>query len=593
MVALGLAVVVGLPLALSGRAGAGRGDDAAPGTGVVIVVTPHTQQIREEFGEAFARWHMSTHGSPARVDWRTPGGTSEIRKLLVAGVTSTVKQAHADGRLTLAPARPVTPTERDRLREAMLPPASGDFDVMFGGGSFEHDQLKAGALVDLVLDGKGERIRARISSPIILPQPVLARVYGGTPMDGPGPNEARVHWVGTSMPIVHNRIGAQLLYDPDGFWLGTALSGFGIVFNRDALHRLGLPEPEGFEDLADPRLQGWVALADPRQSGSVTTTFDSILGNNGWTQGWRLLREMSANARYFANSATKIPIDVGHGEAAVGLAIDFYGRSQAGAMMREGETPRTARVGYVDPAGATYIDADPVSLLAGAPNPEMGRRFVEFCLTPEAQALWQYRAGEDGGPARHELRRLPIRRDFYTPEKMERFVDQVNPFELASSIRNPGWRTAVEVMMPAFSIENAELQREAWEAVCAAAGRPNHRELWDLFHSWPATPVEDPKLCGAFRGLSAGAKERFSKVRSFADLGVTARRADDLSPEDRAIVDKLLSDGPDELPFTEGNYRTIRETWRDPMTLAKRKIEYSASFRRIYREVIARAGERP
>ena len=36
-------------------------DDAAQ----VIVITPNNEQIRQEFGDAFARWHLRTHGTPA------------------------------------------------------------------------------------------------------------------------------------------------------------------------------------------------------------------------------------------------------------------------------------------------------------------------------------------------------------------------------------------------------------------------------------------------------------------------------------------------------------------------------------------------
>src|SRR5690606_17069006 len=175
------------------------------------------------------------------------------------------------------------------------------------------------------------------------------------------------------------------------YWLGTALSGFGIVYNRDVLEELGLPEPESFDDLTAFGYFNLLALADPRMSGSVTTTYESILNNQGWDSGWRTLREMAANSRYFATSSTRPPIDVSQGDAAAGLAIDFYGRGQAQEVMAAGETAETSRVGYVDPKGAVYIDADPVSILRGGPSPELAQRFVEFLLTDEAQALWQMR----------------------------------------------------------------------------------------------------------------------------------------------------------------------------------------------------------
>src|SRR6185369_4088714 len=133
------------------------------------------------------------------------------------------------------------------------------------------------------------------------------------------------------------------------------------------LRELGLPEPRAFGDLTDFRYFNMLALADGRLSGSITTAYDSILNKEGWKNGWKMLREMSANARYFASAAPKPPIDVSQGEAAAGLAIDFYGRTQSQAVLAPGQDPADSRVGYVDPKGATYIDADPVTILRGCP----------------------------------------------------------------------------------------------------------------------------------------------------------------------------------------------------------------------------------
>ena len=49
----------------------------------LIVVTPHVQQIQDEFAAAFNRWHERNFGEPVFVDYRIPGGTSEIRRMLI------------------------------------------------------------------------------------------------------------------------------------------------------------------------------------------------------------------------------------------------------------------------------------------------------------------------------------------------------------------------------------------------------------------------------------------------------------------------------------------------------------------------------
>ncbi len=510
---LSLAVILGVPFLLRPPAPADYAD-----ADTLIVVTPHVPQIRSEIGSAFDRWHFKHTGRHARIDWRVPGGTAEIIKLLQAKYNDVV----ARGLLDLSD--PKNPS---------CPPGTVEFDVMLGGGSYDHGRLKKGdgVSIEATLDGKPTRVPIPMSAP---PQP-------------PFTQQELDAWYG------ENKIGAQSLYDPDQFWLGTALSSFGIVYNRDALTRLGLPEPTSFADLGDPRLANWVSLADPRQSGSVTTTFDSILSHEGWDRGWRILREMTANTRSFSSSSTKIPIDVSQGEAAAGLAIDFYGRAQAQAVAAP---DGSSRVGYADPAGSVYIDADPVSILRGAPNADLARLFLEFCLSEEAQSLWQFpprsssesNGRDDLGPDQYALLRLPIRREMYQ-KHLQRFTDKVNPFDIASDTQPKGWRDSIGIMMGAFAIDTADDQHAAWEALNRARTNPAFP---------PATVAEMECLFYTFPNHS-------------------------------------LADGST-LPFTEANYGAISKDtnrWRDPIRAPESRIAYTKFFTDNYRRITALAAHPP
>jgi iron(III) transport system substrate-binding protein len=48
----------------------------------LVVITPHHELIRREFGLAFSRYWKEKTGQVVFVDWRVPGGTSEIALLL-------------------------------------------------------------------------------------------------------------------------------------------------------------------------------------------------------------------------------------------------------------------------------------------------------------------------------------------------------------------------------------------------------------------------------------------------------------------------------------------------------------------------------
>jgi len=523
LLVLALVVVIGVPLALRPSSPARASGNDVP---MLIIVTPHVPQIRAEFEEAFSRWHQREFGSPVSISWRVPGGTSEIIKVLEAHYRSRA------GAFDFAdPSNPGAA------------PGTTDFDLMLGGGSFDHGRLKTQVRV---MRGAARNLPAAFSpdaKDVVLP---MSEPAGFT-------NAELDAWFG------ENKIGAAQLYDPDQFWIGTALSGFGIVYNRDVLRRLGLPEPQAFGDLTDPRYFGMIALSDPRQSGSVTTTIDAILSNEGWEKGWRTLREISANSRYYTNSSTKPPIDVSAGEAAAGLAIDFYGRGQAQSILLPGQDPSQGRVGYVDPRGATFIDADPVSVLRGGPHPELSRRFVRFCLTEEAQSLWQFWSqrsgrgalnpvGPDGtpmGPVISELRRMPIRRVMYELHGSH-MIDRVDPFTIASDTKPAGWRSAIGIMMGAFAIDTAHQQRDAWRAVLAA------REA-------VAKGTIDPEVLTRMEAA----------FYAFPETEIKG-----------AMV-----------PFTPQTYKAVAATWREASRRPTIEKDYMKFFAATYRRVVELAQE--
>ncbi|MHC4304760.1 MAG: ABC transporter substrate-binding protein [Planctomycetota bacterium] len=409
--------LVGLPLLLAPRRA------APPDADRLIIITPHNEQIRYEFSRAFEAWHAEQFGDRVHVVWSVPGGTSEILRML----RSQYAAAAAGG-----------------------DPLGGTADLMWGGGSWVHEQLKQPPIP--------------ISAPVDFDDGWLGSVYGD------------------------NAIGDGRLFDPQRHWFGTALAAFGIVYNRDVLAELGVAEPRSWADLADPRLAGWVAMADPAHSGSITTLFETILRQRGWDEGWWILRRAGANARGFPASALKSPVEVSLGDAAAGLCIDFFGRYQAQAIKSAGGRQR---IGYVDPAGETSIDADPISMLTGAPRPDLARRFIEFCLSDIGQALWQFPvepAHADGlGPRRFELRRMPIARSMYE-RHLDRFVDRVDPYDLARAVGDtaPEVRQHIDVLFGAMVIDNHRRLQAAWRILNATdADDPRRRRMLELFDAMP------------------------------------------------------------------------------------------------------------
>src|SRR5262245_38376876 len=73
-----LAVVVIGPIAMRPK-----GDESVlEGQDRVVAITPHNEAIRSEFGRGFRDWYHAKTGRTVVVDFRSPGGTSEITRYL-------------------------------------------------------------------------------------------------------------------------------------------------------------------------------------------------------------------------------------------------------------------------------------------------------------------------------------------------------------------------------------------------------------------------------------------------------------------------------------------------------------------------------
>jgi len=467
-----LVVVVLGPLALRPRQ-----DGRRAGERTLVVITPHNEAIRSEFGRAFAAHYLAKTGERVRVDYRTPGGTSEIARYIASEYlaafqhhwtrtlgrpwSGAVERAFANPKL-VPDDTPADDTVEQAARRAFLASnVSSRLDLFFGGGAFDFQSTaNAGYLVD---------------SGFIAAHPEL---FGDR-----------------AIPQV---VSGEPYWDPKGRWIGTVVSAFGICFNTDALQRLGIaPPPSRWDDLANPRLFREVALANPTQSSSVNKSFEMLIQQQmfervravagsdasrekqgiaeGWERAMQLLMKIGANARYFTDASTKISLDVSAGEAAAGMTIDFYGRFQSEVTRRAGGG---LRVGYVNAAGGTSIGVDPIALFRGAPNGNVAREFIAFVMSPAGQKLWNWKPGVPGGPQNYALRRMPILPSLYAPEfKPLRSDPDVEPYELAKTFRyeekwsSPLFRS-IAFIFRVMCIDTHDELTDAWRALIDAGFTP-------------------------------------------------------------------------------------------------------------------------
>lgn len=507
-----LALIVALPFWFRQEAGVREWREGDP---VLVIITPMNEAIRHEYALGFSRWHARRFGAPVKVDWRNIGGTTEISRYLTsefvssfrAWWTSQGRPWRGDGgsiilNKSFDPAkRPDGVEEADwaeqvamfrAFRETDDPQAfSSQIDMYFGGGAYDGDNAtRQGLLVPAWAPGE-------------IPPGLIANENG--------------------VELIPEGMSGETWRTPT--WYGTTLSTFGICYNRDRMQAQGMDsEPASWEDLADPRWFGTLGLADPTKSGSIAKAFETIVQvqcrkaveaagfggqtdvfeaaiaaarlppgdmpdgvpaayqeavERGWADGLRLLQKIGANARYFTDSASKVPLDVGMGNAAAGLAIDFYGRFEA-QVSNEGRGREA--MAYVTPRGESGVSADPISILRGAPRRELAGRFIEYLLSEDGQRLWCYRPGEPGGPEKYALQRFPIRRDFYPSANpaFQASYERHRP-HTTDDLGRPvldAYRLAEEyVYRPRWTAGHFGLLRDLVRAMCLDAGQ-ELRKAW-------------------------------------------------------------------------------------------------------------------
>ena len=185
-----------------------------------------------------------------------------------------------------------------------------------------------------------------------------------------------------SVPASIGKPKAIPLKDKDGFWVGTALEPYGLVYNPKRIQRLGVPEPKEWEDLLNPKLRGEVAQCAPTRSSSSNATYEVILSLYGEEKGWEWLTRLAGNTGLFTARSRDVPTVVAKGEFAAGFAVPSY--------MAFEEKLAGFDIKFVAPKYA-FVTPEPMAILAGARNPKAARAFIEFLLTERGQKVFMER----------------------------------------------------------------------------------------------------------------------------------------------------------------------------------------------------------
>jgi iron(III) transport system substrate-binding protein len=160
--------------------------------------------------------------------------------------------------------------------------------------------------------------------------------------------------------------------------VGIYAGALGYSFNQRELDRRRIAAPRCWADLARPEFRGEVQVADPNTSGTSYTMLATLVQLMGEEPAFTYLRALHRNVNQYTRSGAAPARAVATGETLVGITFlhDAVTQKVTGAP-----------VTIVAPCEGTGYEIGSMSIIRGARNMENARRFYDWALSAEAQAI--------------------------------------------------------------------------------------------------------------------------------------------------------------------------------------------------------------
>ena len=290
------------------------------------------------------------------------------------------------------------------------------------------------------------------------------------------------------------KIGSYPINDPDGYYVGFAGSGYGIMWNKRYLKAKKIPVPKEWDDLKKAVYHDHVGMSAPSRSGTTHLTVETVLQGEGWEKGWATWKEIAGNLKMVTERSFGVPEGVNSGDFGVGIVIDFFGFSSKATGFP---------VDFVYPSVTTLVPAN-IAIVKNAPHPKAAAAFIEYLLSVEGQELLL-------DPA---IRRLPVNpatyakapKDFPNPFK-DKSIGAAVKFDVGiSKSRYNIVNSLFDVMITYRRKDLAAAAKAIQQAEAALAGKSNAKaealikEAHALVAALPISEAEavDAKFPGVF-----------------------------------------------------------------------------------------------
>ena len=169
---------------------------------------------------------------------------------------------------------------------------------------------------------------------------------------------------------------ADTFKDGEGYWTGFSARLRAIVYNTDKVK--AADAPQSVFDLADPRWKGQVAIADPR-FGSTSFHVAALYAELGDQRIDDYFRRLKANDVKVVDGNSVVRDMVARGDVLVGLTD-----TDDVNVALEAKQPVAMVLPDRDGIGVPVMP-NMVSLIAGAPHAEEGKRLIDYLLSADVE----------------------------------------------------------------------------------------------------------------------------------------------------------------------------------------------------------------
>ena len=169
--------------------------------------------------------------------------------------------------------------------------------------------------------------------------------------------------------------------DKDGYWTGIYVGYLGFVSNEKLLKQAGLEPPKSWDDLLKPEFKGKIMVGDPSKTGTAYTFLATRVQQLGEEKGLTYMAALDKQVQEYTGSGSAPAELAGQGKCMVGISF-----MHDGLKYRE---EKVAPIVLSAPAEGTGYEIGAVSLVKGGPNQELGKKFIDWCLTRQAQEIGQ------------------------------------------------------------------------------------------------------------------------------------------------------------------------------------------------------------